>query len=95
MWDGETQKHVRVLPKTICLKDGPVAFSHILQVVGRAKKIEHSGSSWFFSSQLEKRSFAHAAVCEVEAQVIGSLLVYCSEILFWRLVSLHPHFQVV
>ena len=79
----ETQKLVRVLPKTIRVKDGPVAFSHILQVVERAKKIGHSGSSWFFSSQVEERSFAHAAVCEIEAQVIGSLLVYCSEKLFW------------
>ena len=37
--DRETQKLVRVLPKTIRVKDGPVAFSHIHQVVGRAKNI--------------------------------------------------------
>ena len=45
--DWETQKLARVLPKTIRLVNGPVLFSYYLQVVGRAKKVGHSGSSVF------------------------------------------------
>ena len=72
--DRETQKLARVLPKTIRLVNGPVPLSHYLQVVGRAKK---GRALWIISvrsssSQLEERSFPHAAVCVVETQVIGS-----------------------
>ena len=45
--DRETEKLARVLPKTICLVNAPVPLSHYLQVVGRAKKVGHSGSSVF------------------------------------------------
>ena len=75
--DRETQKLVRVHPKTKRVKDGPVAFSHILQVVERAKKIGHSGSSWFFSSQVVERSFAHATVFSVGLLFGKIILVTC------------------
>ena len=45
--DRETEKLARVLPKTMRLVNGPVPHAHYLQVVGRAKKIGHSGSSVF------------------------------------------------
>ena len=45
--ERETQKLARVLPKTIRLVNGPVPLSHYLQVVGRAIKDGHYGSSVF------------------------------------------------